>query len=192
MWYRNTVFWETYEDAQRTFNASFPGGQETLFFNAAELEVTGIELEGSWAVTDSLLLRGNAMYQDAEFNEFSADLDFDGIDDVDLSGKPPTRAPEYMATIDGTYTFDLNDSGTIDINLRMAYEDESIAAMRQANLANLEGKALNAEVPWDELKNRIADQVEKNLTHVQDLSARLGLKPNSAKPRASQSIPVVG
>ncbi len=58
-----TVFWVTYKDAQRTFNASFPEGQETLFFNAAELEVTGIEVEGSWAVTDALLLRGNFMFR---------------------------------------------------------------------------------------------------------------------------------
>jgi iron complex outermembrane receptor protein len=142
-----TVFWVTYEDAQRTFNATFPAGQETLFFNAAELEVTGIELEGSWAITDSLLLRGNAMYQDAEFNEFSADLDFDGIDDVDLSGKPPTRAPEYMATIDGTYTFDLNDAGTIDVNLRMAYEDESIAGY--SDVAEEFDTTLDEKTVWD-------------------------------------------
>ncbi len=123
-----TAFFVTYTDAQRTFNASFETGQETLFFNAAELEVMGLELEGMWAVTDSFIIRGNAMFQDAEFNEFAADTDFDGAIDVDLSGEPPTRAPEVMATIDGVYTVDLGDAGSLDFNARVAYEDESIAS----------------------------------------------------------------
>ncbi|MFK7730492.1 MAG: TonB-dependent receptor [Pseudomonadales bacterium] len=123
-----TAFGVRYTDAQRTFNASFPTGQETLFFNAAELEVIGLELEGMWAVSDSFILRANAMIQDAEFNEFQADTDFDGAIDVDLSGEPPTRAPEVMATIDGVYTIDLGDAGSLDLNGRVAYEDESIAS----------------------------------------------------------------
>lgn len=123
-----TAFGVRYTDAQRTFNASFPTGQETLFFNAAELEVIGLELEGMWAVTDSFIVRANAMIQDAEFNEFAADTDFDGVDDIDLSGAPPTRAPEAMATIDGVYTIDMGEAGSLDINGRVAYEDESIAS----------------------------------------------------------------
>lgn len=121
-----TAFFVEYSDAQRTLNASFPTGQETLFFNAAELEVKGIELEASWNVTDAFRLRGNAMFQDAEFNEFLADTNFDGVDDVDFGGKEPTKAPESMFTVDGTYTFQL-DAGTLDLNIRMAYEDEQVA-----------------------------------------------------------------
>ena len=141
-----TIFWVTYEDAQRTFNASFPGGQETLFFNAAELEVSGLELEGSWAVTPALLLRGNFMYQDAEFNEFEADLDFDGINDIDLSGKPPTRAPEYMATLDGVYTFEF-DAGNLDLNLRVAYEDESYSGYSDVDPSY--DTTLDEKTVWD-------------------------------------------
>jgi iron complex outermembrane recepter protein len=141
-----TVFWVTYEDAQRTFNASFPGGQETLFFNAAELEVAGLELEGTWAATSALMLRGNFMYQDAEFNKFTADLDFDGIDDIDLSGKPPTRAPEYMATLDGIYTFEF-DAGNLDLNLRVAYEDESYSGY--SDVDEIYDTTLDSKTVWD-------------------------------------------
>jgi iron complex outermembrane receptor protein len=50
------AYYVEYTDAQRTFNVSFPGGgQETLFFNAAEMTVKGVELEGAWAATESLL-----------------------------------------------------------------------------------------------------------------------------------------
>jgi iron complex outermembrane receptor protein len=140
------AFYVEYDDAQRTINASFPNGQETLFFNAAELEVYGLELEASWAVTDSFLLRGNAMYQDAEYKKFSADTDFDGIDDVDLSGKTPTRAPEYMATLDGTYTIDFS-AGSVAINLRVAYEDESVASY--SDVDEVYDQYLEDKTVWD-------------------------------------------
>lgn len=141
-----TFFYVEYEDAQRTLNASFPTGQETLFFNAATLEVMGLELEGTWAVTENLLLRGNAMWQDAEFDEFTADTDFDGVDDVDLSGNEPTRAPELMATIDGTYNISI-DAGEIDLNLRMAYEDESVASY--SDVSPEFDTTLNSKTVWD-------------------------------------------
>jgi iron complex outermembrane receptor protein len=140
------AFYVEYDDAQRTVNASFPGGQETLFFNAAELEVYGLELEGSWAITDSLRLRGNFMYQDAEFNKFAVDTDFDGVDDLDLSGKTPTRAPEYMATLDGTYNIDFS-AGSVAVNLRVAYEDESIASY--SDVAAIYDTTLEEKTVWD-------------------------------------------
>lgn len=141
-----TFFYVEYSDAQRTLNASFEAGQETLFFNAAELEVKGLELEGTWAVTPNLLLRGNAMWQDAQFNAFTADTDFDGIDDVDLSGKEPTRTPESMYTLDATYTWGL-DFGDLDFNLRVAYEDESVASYSDVD-PSLDG-TLNDRTVWD-------------------------------------------
>ena len=141
-----TSFYVVYEDAQRTFNASFPTGQETLFFNAAELEVKGLEFEGSWAVTDSLLLRGSWMWQDAEFNEFRADTNYDGSIDVDLSGNTPTRAPDSMFTIDGTYSADVA-LGDLDFNLRVAYEDESIASY--SDVSPQFDTTLNDRTVWD-------------------------------------------
>ncbi|MFK7977033.1 MAG: TonB-dependent receptor [Halioglobus sp.] len=141
-----TMFYVEYSDAQRTLNASFETGQETLFFNAAELEVKGLELEGTWAVTPNLLLRGNAMWQDAEFNEFTADTDFDGVDDIDFSGKEPTRAPEFMYTADATYTWGL-DVGDLDFNLRVAYEDESVSSYSDVD-PSLDA-TLNSRTVWD-------------------------------------------
>ncbi len=141
-----TGFYVEYTDAQRTFNVTFPTGQATLFFNAAELEVMGIEIEGSWAITDNLVLRGNGMWQDAEFNEFIADTNFDGVDDVDLSGKPPTRTPEWMYTLDVNYHLGL-DFGNMDFNLRVAYEDESVASYSDVDEAY--DTTLNEKTVWD-------------------------------------------
>ena len=124
----NSYFVE-YTDAQRTFNVSFPGGgQETLFFNAAEMSVKGIEFEGSIAVTDDFLVRTSFSWMDAVFDKFEADTDFDGVIDTDLSGQPVTRAPEWMAVLEGRYTAALPNGGDLVFSARGSYEDASVSS----------------------------------------------------------------
>ncbi len=133
---RVNAYYVEYTDAQRTFNVSFPnGGQETLFFNAAEMEVMGVEAEGSWAATDSLVFNYNVSWMDAEYNKFEADTDFDGVPDVDLSDKPVTRAPEWMGSVDGTYYQNLPKGYQIEWRARVSYEDESVASYSDVNEA---------------------------------------------------------
>jgi iron complex outermembrane recepter protein len=143
-----TGYWVTYEDAQRTFNVSFPnGGQETLFFNAAEMEVMGLEFEGSWRASENLTLRANAAWMDAQFNEFSADTDYDGVVDIDLSDKEPTRAPEWMATADANYVYPLGSAGDLAFNVRVAYEDESLYAY--SDVSPEYDTTLDSKTLWD-------------------------------------------
>lgn len=143
-----TGYWVTYEDAQRTFNVSFPNGQqETLFFNAAELEVSGLEFEATWRVTEALTLRGNAAWMDAQYNDFQADTDFDGVIDTDLSDKEPTRSPEWMYTVNADYVVDLGSAGDLGFNVRMAYEDESIYGY--SDVGSQYDTTLDAKTLWD-------------------------------------------
>ncbi len=122
------AYYVEYDDAQRTFNVSFPGGgQETLFFNAAEMTVKGIEAEGSWILSEGLTLNYSASWMDAEFDSFEADTNFDGVIDIDLSGQPVTRAPDLMANADITYEHEI-PYGRLEWKLRGSYEDESVAS----------------------------------------------------------------
>ena len=122
------AYYVEYTNAQRTFNVSFPdGGQETLFFNAADMEVKGVEVAGAWAATDRLLFNYNVAYMDAKFNKFEADTNFDGVIDIDLSGQPVTRAPEWMGSVDGTYTAPVG-GGNMEFKLRVSYEDDSVSS----------------------------------------------------------------
>ncbi len=131
-------YYVKYKDAQKTFNVSFPDGQqETLFFNAATLDVWGIEAEGAWAVSDSFMLRWNGSYMHAQFGTFEADTNYDGIIDVDLSDKPVTRAPKWMGTVGGTYTHPIGNKGNnLEFGLRVAYEGKSIASYTDVAGAN--------------------------------------------------------
>jgi len=122
------AYYVQYSDAQRTFNVSFPGGgQETLFFNAAEMTVKGIEAEGAWALSDAFTVRYNIAWMDAKYDSFEADTNFDGVVDIDLSGKEVSRAPKWMGSIDAAYTHKLGRHD-LEWDLRVSYEDDSIAS----------------------------------------------------------------
>jgi iron complex outermembrane receptor protein len=123
------AYYVEYTDAQKTLNASFPGaGQETLFFNAAELTVKGLDIEGAFAATDELTLSYNLAYMDAEYDVFEADTNFDGVIDIDLSDNPVTRAPEWMGGVSGTWQRPLANGGLIEVNVRYSFEDESVSS----------------------------------------------------------------
>lgn len=123
------AYYVEYSDAQRTFNVSFPGGgQETLFFNAAEMTVKGLEAEGSWILSQGLTLNYGISWMDAEFDSFEADTNFDGVVDIDLSGQPVTRAPDLMANADLSYEHMIAGGNRLEWKLRVSYEDESVAS----------------------------------------------------------------
>jgi len=153
-----TVFYTTYEDAQRAVNiitekngAQF---QETVFYNAAEVEAKGIELEFQAALTDSFRIRAQASYLDASYNEFI--INQPGLSDpasggvilpfsADFSGLPVPRSPELMGSIQGIYTWELASGGRVDLAGEYYHEDENLfyisAAGRQYD-AYLDAKDL--------------------------------------------------
>ncbi|MFT7460017.1 MAG: iron complex outermembrane receptor protein, partial [Planctomycetota bacterium] len=128
----NVVYFDVnYSDAQRQLNATFalPGGgsfQETLFFNAAELDAKGIEFEGSWAVSENLTISGNWSWQDVKFNSFEADTDFDGVIDIDLSGQAVNRSPEWTAYVTATYEHSLGDLANASHTVSLSFVDDTV------------------------------------------------------------------
>jgi iron complex outermembrane recepter protein len=134
-----TVFYTTYKDAQRAVNiitekngAQF---QETVFYNAAEVEAKGIELEFQAALTDSFRIRAQMSYLDASYNEFI--INQPGLSDpasggvilpfsADFSGLPVPRSPELMGSIQGIYTWELASGGRVDLAGEYYHEDENL------------------------------------------------------------------
>ena len=124
------AFYVEYSDAQRDLVAIFENEfgaefQETRFFNAAEMEVYGLEVQFTAAVTENLTLRGNASYLHSEYSEFVADTNGDGTDDIDLSNADVNRAPEYLWNLDAIYQQDLF-GGEMSWLLNVNYEDDAI------------------------------------------------------------------
>jgi len=107
--------------------------RKPYFFNAAELEADGLELEFSVMATDALTFRGSYASLDSTFNRFEADTNFDGVIDVDLSGNPVQRAPENQFMLEALYQSPgLSNGGSLDWNLRVSYEDDQVASYSAA------------------------------------------------------------
>jgi iron complex outermembrane receptor protein len=176
-----TVFFTKYEDAQRDVNiittkngAQF---QETVYYNAAEVEAKGIELEFQAMLTESFRLRAQASYLDAEYKKFV--INQPQLNDpvsggtiqafnADYSGLPVPRSPKFMGSLQGVYTIPLGDS-RVEIAGEYYHEDENLyyisAAGRQYD-AYLNAKdLLNASVAYIGPDDRyFARLYGKNLT----------------------------
>jgi iron complex outermembrane receptor protein len=136
------AFYVEYSDAQRSVVTSVcipreggtvtcPGGQEgdpfqaTAFFNAADVSVKGVELEGTALVSDGLTLRANVSYNDGKYDKFETDTDGDGVDDLNLSGLPLTRTPEWKWGLNALYQHEAF-GGRMDYNVVLSYEEENV------------------------------------------------------------------
>ncbi|MCH1492553.1 MAG: TonB-dependent receptor, partial [Luminiphilus sp.] len=133
-----TGFYVTYDDSQQQLLAKITADrdgdgieesefQETRYFNAAEIEVQGLEFEAMWLINERFNISGSVGMLDAEFNSFQADTNFDGVIDTDLTGSPVARAPETTWNIDFLYNLPVA-GGRLDLALNVNYEDEAVYA----------------------------------------------------------------
>jgi iron complex outermembrane receptor protein len=133
-----TGFWVVYDDSQQPLVASIEVDrdndgipddefEETRFFNAAKITVFGAELETTWLVTEQFTLRANLGWLDAEFDEFQADTNFDGVIDTDLEDNPVGRAPDLTWGVFATYEHDFL-GGSLTWAADLTYEDEAVFA----------------------------------------------------------------
>ena len=133
-----TGFFVTYDDSQQqllaTIEADRDGDgvnesefQETRFFNAAEIEVYGLEVESAWRVSDRLRIQGSLGWLESEFKEFQADTNFDGVIDTVLDDNRVARAPELTWNLDFLYDHRFL-GGNVDWNLNINYNDEAVYA----------------------------------------------------------------
>jgi iron complex outermembrane recepter protein len=160
----SSVFLTEYEDAQRAVNILTEQGgaqfQETVFYNAAEVEARGIEVEFQALLTDAFLLRAQASYLKAEYDSFIIDqpaltdpvtggsiLPFSS----DFSGLPVPRSPEWSGSIAGAYTLGMR-GGDVEFSAEVYYEAENlyyIAAPGREFDAYLNAKTLiNASITF--------------------------------------------
>jgi iron complex outermembrane receptor protein len=133
-----TGFYVTYDDSQQQLLAEIEADrdgdgvnestfQETRFFNAAEIEVYGMEFEGAWRLTPNFRVQGSVGWLESEFKEFQADTNFDGSIDTVLDGNPVARAPDWTYNVDFLYDHRFM-GGNMDWNLNVNYVDEATYA----------------------------------------------------------------
>jgi len=107
--YAITVFSMEVEGVQTINLVPVGAGFTGLISNVGRVESTGLELEGTFLLSDAFLLSGNAAFIDAEMKDT---LDPSGNGD-DLSGHRPAGAPEWTYTLFGEYTANLNNGSSV-------------------------------------------------------------------------------
>ena len=120
------VFYTKIGDMQREINLSDPfSGVVQVIRNTADADILGFELDGTFALGDSVILLGSVGYIDASYNKVIFDLNGDGvIDQADEDLKLPRAAP-WTYSIGLVHDADFSNGGTLTSRINYAYRDRS-------------------------------------------------------------------
>ncbi len=118
-----TLFFSEYTDKQEeNFVLLDDGTVGTLVLNAGEVDMPGVELELTALLTEHFRLRATYGYLDAEYTEYDADLNNDGIvtDNTDLDLR---RAPENTFGASAIYSRAIGN-GEFTADLTYSWKDD--------------------------------------------------------------------
>lgn len=114
--YAVTAFYMEVDGVQTINLVPVAGGFTGLISNVGSVESLGLELEGTFLITDNFLVSGTLALIDAEMKDTldpSGDIDPSTGEVVDLSGHRPAGAPEYTYTLFGEYTVNLGNGSSL-------------------------------------------------------------------------------
>lgn len=124
------LFRSEFSDMQ---TSQFDGSLSFNVTNAGESVVQGLEIDGRWAITDDILLRGGAAYIDFEYTNFpNAQCYFGQPDNIapigdgicDATGKRREFTPEYQGNMGVDYTYTLSNGMRLSNTLDVIYSDK--------------------------------------------------------------------
>ncbi len=123
MIFNAAVFMSDYEDKQESILVPVNlSNVATVVRNAAVLEMLGAELELMYQITPEWFVRASYGYLDAEYDDYMADLNGDGIV-TDNSGLTSRRTPENTFGLTSTYTFEVGP-GELSAMVSYRWTDE--------------------------------------------------------------------
>lgn len=134
------IFYNQIEDMQRELNKSGNLGVIQFVRNTADADILGVEVDGTYAILDNLLVIASVGYLDAEYSKVNADLNLDGnIDSGDKNLDLP-RAPEWTYSIGLNHDLSLGSAGYMASRISYAYRDES--AYTDSNLGFIDDQEI--------------------------------------------------
>ena len=120
------LFYNEIEDMQREVNTADPvSGVVQVIKNTADAEILGLELDGTFSITDSLVLQASVGYIDPEYTEVRFDLNGDGVIDGRDKDLELPRAAEWTYTVGLNHDLPLGDWGYMATRISYAYRDDS-------------------------------------------------------------------
>ena len=143
-----TAFQMEQENTQVGLLLAVGSGNANMVFNAKSTEVTGFELEGTFAVTDNFTLGGNVGIYEAEFGPGSTTgAIFDPVtgelipSGQDISGERPNNSPEETYTVWGTYQFDFTGGSSLRFRADWMHRGDQWSRVNGRDGLNIAGNA---------------------------------------------------
>jgi iron complex outermembrane receptor protein len=119
------VFYTQIDDMQRELNFADPdAGVVQIIRNSANATIWGLEVDGTIALSENLLLLASVGYLDASYDDVFFDLTQDGVIDGDELSLGLPRAPELTYSIGLNYDMELGSWGYASARINYAYRDE--------------------------------------------------------------------
>ncbi len=120
------VFYNQIDDMQREINLSDPiSGVVQVIKNTADAEIFGVELDGTFALTDNLVLLASLGWIDASYDEVRFDLNGDGaINNADKDLDLP-RAAKWTYSVGLSHSLGFSNGGQLTSRINFAYRDDS-------------------------------------------------------------------
>ena len=120
------VFFNQIQDMQRELNLPSQGvGVVQLVRNTADADIYGIEVDGTYSLTDTLLLTASVGWLDASYTDVKFDLNGDGVVDSQDKKLDLPRAADLTYSVALAHDLTLGDWGYVTSRISYAYRDES-------------------------------------------------------------------
>lgn len=131
-----TLFRVDYSDVQKQIvvPVTAPNGvtaEVTQFFNAAAMQVEGVEAELEALPVKDLQLRANLGYEYGRYGRYLTPI----AAGYDLARSPIDRTPRWQYSADMTYVTSLADRGSLRFDVNMTYVDKNLFTQSITSLA---------------------------------------------------------
>jgi iron complex outermembrane receptor protein len=120
------AFYNQIDDMQREINLSDPiAGVVQVIKNTADAEIFGIELDGTYALTDNLVLLASLGWIDPSYTSVRFDLNGDGVIDKEDENLELPRAAELTYSVGLSHSLLFSGGGQLNSRINYAYRDDS-------------------------------------------------------------------
>ncbi|TDG12149.1 TonB-dependent receptor [Seongchinamella unica] len=119
------VFYSQIDDQQREVNLpSESSGVLQLIKNTADTTIWGVEVDGTFSLTENLILLASIGYTDASYDKVRFDLNGDGVVDGGDKALELPRAPELTWSLGLSHDLTIGDWGYLTSRATWSYRDE--------------------------------------------------------------------
>jgi iron complex outermembrane receptor protein len=121
-----SLFYNEIEDMQRELNLPSQGaGVIQLVRNTADANILGFEVDGTFGLTENLLVIASVGWLDPEYDKVFFDLNGDGVIDRKDEKLDLPRAAELTYTIGLHHDLEIGNWGYLSSRISYSYRDES-------------------------------------------------------------------